>query len=76
MPDQIAMLDELRRIVRLGGRIGLLTFVAHDDAADDDLEGNHFPTSSGLLELMAKSSLSVEQWLSAAELPAIPSGME
>jgi SAM-dependent methyltransferase len=71
-PDQVALLEELRRAVRPGGRIGLLTFVAHRDLSSDHVEGNHFPTSSGLLDLVTKSSLSVEQSLSAAELPAIP----
>jgi ubiquinone/menaquinone biosynthesis C-methylase UbiE len=71
-PDQISLLDELRRVVRPSGRIGLLTFVAHRDLSNDHVEGNHFPTSSGLEDLVTKSSLSVEQSLSAAELPAIP----
>jgi SAM-dependent methyltransferase len=71
-PDQVDLLEELRRVVRPSGRIGLLTFVAHDDIPNACVEGNHFPTSSGLVELMATSSLAIEQWRSAAELPAIP----
>jgi SAM-dependent methyltransferase len=71
-PDQIGLLDELRRIVRPTGRIGLLTFVAHRDLSNDQVEENYFPTSSGLSDLITRSSLSVEQSLSASELPAIP----
>jgi SAM-dependent methyltransferase len=71
-PDQLALLEELRRIVRPGGSIGLLAFVAQRDIPRNHLEGNHFPTSSGLIELVQRSSLHIEQWLGTAELPAIP----
>jgi len=71
-PDQLALLQELRRTVRPGGRIGLLAFVARRDIPGNQLEGNHFPTSSGLIELVQRSSLRVEQWLGTAVLPAIP----
>jgi SAM-dependent methyltransferase len=71
-PDQLALLEELRRIVRPDGCIGLLIFVAHRDIPNDHIEGNHFPTPAGLLDLIAKSSLSVEQRLGTADLPAIP----
>lgn len=70
-PDQLAVLGELRRIVRPGGRIGLLVFLAHGDIADEVLEGNHFPTPDGLLELVAEAALRVESRLGTAELPAI-----
>src|SRR5690242_8447542 len=43
-PDQLALLTELRRVVRPGGRIGLLVFVAHRDIPPNTLEGNHFPS--------------------------------
>jgi SAM-dependent methyltransferase len=72
MPDQLALLAELRRAVRPEGRIGLLAFVAHRDIRGNQLEGNHFPTSSGLLELVEKSSLHVEQQGTTVDLPAIP----
>ena len=58
--------------MRPGGRIGLLAFVARRDIPGNQLEGNHFPTSSGLIELVQRSSLRVEQWLGTAVLPAIP----
>jgi SAM-dependent methyltransferase len=70
--DQLAMLSELRRTVRPGGRIGVLTFVAHRRVPRNLLEGNHFPTVDELLELVRGSSLYVQQRLCTAELPAIP----
>jgi SAM-dependent methyltransferase len=71
-PDQRALLRELRRTVRPGRRIGLLAFVAHRDIPSDELEGNHFPTAGGLVELVEASSLRIEHRLSTADLPAIP----
>ena len=70
--DQIPLLTELRRTVRCGGNIGLLTFIAHRFVATDQLEGNHFPTFDELAELVRKSSLRIEHWMTTAELPAIP----
>jgi SAM-dependent methyltransferase len=69
--DQLELLEELRRVVRPGGRIGLLVFVAQHSAAGNILEGNHFPTHSGLLELVASAGLIVERRLGTADLPAV-----
>ena len=71
--DQQALLDELRRTVRPGGRIGLLAFVAHGELPPDELADNHFPTPDRLRELVAGAALDVAQWLGTAELPTIPS---
>ena len=71
-PDQLALLEELRRIVRPGGRIGLLAFTARREIPDDRLEGNHFPTPSRLVQLVKRSSLCVEHWRGTAGLPPIP----
>jgi ubiquinone/menaquinone biosynthesis C-methylase UbiE len=71
-PDQRAMLEEMRRIVRPGGPIGMLTFVARAHIPDDQLEGNHFPTPDGLAELVREVALRIEGQRSTADLPAIP----
>lgn len=70
-PNQLGLLEELRRVVRPGGRIGLLVFVAHRDTANDAMEGNHFPTSDRLRELVSRAGLDVEHWLGTSALPAI-----
>lgn len=72
-PDQLALLAELHRTVRRGGRIGLLAFVAHRELPRDELEANHFPMPDRLRQLVDESGLRIEDWLTTAELPAIPS---
>lgn len=73
-PDQHGLLTELRRTVRPGGPIGLLAFVIHRDIPRDELAENHFPTPDGLLDLVQRSSLRVEQWVGTSDLPSIPEG--
>ena len=70
--EQTSLLQELRRTVRSGGRMGLLVFVAHRAIPSNQLENNHFPTTDGLFELIGEASLNVEHRLSTADLPAIP----
>ena len=72
MSDQLALLTELHRTVRPGGRIGLLVFVAHRPLPTGYLAGNDFPTMERLHELVRESSLRVEHRLGTADLPAIP----
>jgi ubiquinone/menaquinone biosynthesis C-methylase UbiE len=70
--EQVALLEELRRVVRPGGPIGVLAFVAQREVPDDQLDGNHFPSPGSLLDLVRRSSLRVEHSLTTADLPAIP----
>lgn len=70
-PDQLALLTELRRVIRPEGRVGLLVFVAHRDIPPNILEGNHFPTPDGLRELLTSAALEVENQLGTGALPPI-----
>jgi SAM-dependent methyltransferase len=72
MAEQLALLQELRRAVRSGGRIGVLAFVAHGEISTDQLEGNHFPAPERLAELLDEAALVAEHRLSTADLPEIP----
>jgi SAM-dependent methyltransferase len=54
---QQAMLAELRRVVRAGGRIGLLVFVAVAAELDDPPRGNHFPASGQLHAQLGRAGL-------------------
>ncbi|MGE2727972.1 class I SAM-dependent methyltransferase [Mycolicibacterium vaccae] len=77
MPDQLGLLTELRRVVRPGGGIGLLVFVAtRDIAPDEQPEGNRFPTADGLRTLCEDAGLTVEAQQLASELGAAPDDWE
>ncbi len=54
---QLAMLAELRRVIRYGGRIGLLVFVAVAAELDDPPQGNHFPASGQLHAQLGRAGL-------------------
>jgi SAM-dependent methyltransferase len=69
---QLAMLRELRRIVRPGGRIGLLVYVAARLPLDDPPEGNHFPDAGGLDALVRGAGLAVVAAANAHRMSAPP----
>ena len=66
--DQLALLTELRRVVRPTGRIGLLVFVARSSEPFPSPDGNHFPTETGLLSLVERAGLSIEDWHGTEEM--------
>ena len=73
-PDaQLAMLRELRRIVRPAGRIGLLVYLATTGQLDDPPRGNHFPSLENLHALIDAADLEVLSVAHAGDLPR-PSG--
>jgi ubiquinone/menaquinone biosynthesis C-methylase UbiE len=56
---QRAMLGQLRRVIRRGGRIGLLVYLVAAAELDDPPQGNHFPSSSQLHDLLCQAGLEV-----------------
>lgn len=66
---QLAMLREMRRVVRPGGRIGLLVYLAVTAKLDDPPQGNHFPTSTDLHTLLGRAGLEVLAVADAQDIP-------
>jgi SAM-dependent methyltransferase len=72
-PDaQLAMLRELRRILRPSGRAGLLVFLAARDRLDNPPEGNHFPSRAQLTAMLRLAGLSEAAAVDAESLPPPP----
>ena len=72
-PDaQLAMLLQMRRVVRPGGRIGLLVYLAVTGQLDDPPVGNHFPTSTGLHSLLRHAGLDVLAVADSQDMPEPP----
>jgi SAM-dependent methyltransferase len=69
---QLAMLRELRRVLRPGGRAGLLVFTAATGPLDDPPQGNHFPTGDQLSALITAAGLVVGDRVNAGRLPPPP----
>ncbi len=64
---QRSMVAELRRVTRPEGRLGLLVYLA-SGRLDDPPQGNHFPTSAQLHDLLVGAGLRV---LEVADFPDI-----
>jgi ubiquinone/menaquinone biosynthesis C-methylase UbiE len=68
-PSQLAMLREMRRVARPGGRIGLLVYMATKPRLDDPPEGDHFPTRDQLSALVSGADLRMLGQAEASDLP-------
>ena len=66
---QLAMLREMRRVLRPSGRAGLLVFLATRDRLDNPPEGNHFPTRAQLTTLIREAGLTETAAADPASLP-------
>lgn len=60
-PAQQAILGQLRRVVRTGGRIGLLVYLATTAELNDPPQGNHFPASGQLHDLLGWAGLEPDE---------------
>ena len=59
--DKAGALAELRRVLRPGGRLGLLVFVADGPLTTPLPEGNEFPSEQELLGLLRDAGLALEE---------------
>ena len=69
---QLAMLLQMRRVVRPGGRIGLLVYLATTGVLEDPPQGNHFPTSTDLHTLLRRADLDVLAVADSQDMPEPP----
>ena len=69
---QLALLRELRRVLRPGGQAGLLVFLAAGPRLDDPPAGNHFPTRAGLADLLRECGLEAQAAVDPVTLAPAP----
>lgn len=69
--DQAGLVAELRRVLRPGGRLGLLVFVATTTLTEQPA-GNDFPTYERLTGLLSDAGLQITSSGSAGEFAAAP----
>ena len=70
------MLLQMRRVVRPGGRIGLLVYLAVVPDLDDPPRGNHFPTSTDLHTLFRRADLDVLAVADSQDMPEPPASWQ
>jgi len=69
---QRAMLGQLRRVVRPGGRIGLLVYLAAVAELTDPPQGNHFPSSGELHGMFSQAGLEAVEVASTPDVAQPP----
>ena len=74
--DQPLLLAELARVLRPGGRLGLLVFVATTTDLSRQPVGNHFPTEAGLGGLLWDAGFTALDSATTAEFPCPPGGWQ
>lgn len=72
VPDQPALLRELRRMLSPDGRLGLLVFVAADPPLTDPPVGNTFPTEIELRAMVAAAGLRIVDSGSQRDYAGLP----
>src|SRR4051794_29774245 len=66
------VIHELRRVLRPGASLGLLVFVAAQPHPPGSPEGNEFPSTTQVLELLADSGFDVVERVNAADFAEAP----
>ncbi len=72
VPDQPALLAELRRVLSDDGRLGLLVFVVTTPSVSNQPEGNNFPSPAGLAALVADAGFVIEETVLVNDLGSPP----
>jgi len=66
------VIGELRRVLRPGASLGLLVFVAAQPHPPGSPDGNEFPTTAMVLELLAKAGFDVVEQVDAEDFAEAP----
>ena len=69
---QLAILQEMRRVLRPQGKAGLLVFLATRDRLDNPPQGNHFPSRAQLTVMLREAGLTETATADPASLPPPP----
>jgi SAM-dependent methyltransferase len=73
VPEKQPVVAELRRLLRPGGSLGLLVFLADEPEPDGAPEGNHFPDAAQVALLLDEAGFDVLASTGLTDLPAPPS---
>jgi SAM-dependent methyltransferase len=70
--DKVAILAELRRVVRPGGHLGLLVYAATGELTEPRPAGNAFPADTSLPAMLADAGFAITDRADAGDLPSAP----
>jgi len=74
--DKLAALTELRRVLRPGGRLGLIVYLQASAELPCVPAGNRFPSQAELADLLRRSGFTVRDEQPLAELTEVPDGWQ